>query len=221
MKNMSVLPLGVTSPPLPRGRRDLTRDEVISSQRGRMLLAIAHAVADKGYAATTVADVLGRARVSRGTFYEHFADKEECFAAAYDTANDVLAAEVMKAAAGAQDDLDAALRAAMRSYCSTLAADLPVARALILEIGAAGPAVRARRAHALAAWADLLEAMACRAAERDRPRSYVPPWAGTAAVGAVTHLLETALDEGRDLEALADDLADTAYRLLLVARDRG
>ena len=69
---------------LPRGPHRLAREEVLASQRGRMLAAIAEAVAEKGYAATTVADVVGRAGVSRKTFYEHFADKEECFLAAWD-----------------------------------------------------------------------------------------------------------------------------------------
>ena len=45
---------------------------------------MAQVVAEKGYAATTVADVVERAGVSRRTFYEQFADKEACFLAAYD-----------------------------------------------------------------------------------------------------------------------------------------
>ena len=65
--------------PLPRRPRGLTRDEVLASQRGRMIAAMAETVAAKGYAATTVADVVARAGVSRKTFYEHFADREECF----------------------------------------------------------------------------------------------------------------------------------------------
>src|SRR5919201_6795907 len=69
---------------LPRGRHRLSREEVIASQRGRMLAAMAEVVAQKGYARTTVADVLSRARVSRETFYEQFSDKEDCFLAAYD-----------------------------------------------------------------------------------------------------------------------------------------
>ncbi|HET8672858.1 MAG TPA: helix-turn-helix domain-containing protein, partial [Thermoleophilaceae bacterium] len=75
---------------LPRGRHRLTREEVFASQRGRMLDAMARAVAEKGYASTTVRDVIGRARVSRETFYEQFANKEKCFLAALDTAADAL-----------------------------------------------------------------------------------------------------------------------------------
>ncbi len=68
---------------LPRGRHGLSRDEVVHSQRERILLAMAEAMADKGYAATAVADVLRRAKVSRETFYQQFSSKEDCFRAAY------------------------------------------------------------------------------------------------------------------------------------------
>jgi AcrR family transcriptional regulator len=57
-----------------------------------MLLGMVEAVADKGYAKTTVADVLTRARASRETFYEHFANKQECFLAAYVDSRDAEAA---------------------------------------------------------------------------------------------------------------------------------
>lgn len=46
---------------------------------------------------------------------------------------------------------------------------------------------------------------------RDRP---VPPMAGTAAVGAVVHLLATAIEEGRGLSSMSGILADSSYRLL-------
>jgi F420H(2)-dependent quinone reductase len=47
------------------------------------------------------------------------------------------------------------------------------------------------------------------------PTAPVPPMAGTAAIGAVVHLLATAIEEGRDLSSMSGILADTAYRLLL------
>lgn len=56
-----------------------------SNQRARLYGAIAHSVACRGYEATSVADVIKLAGVSRTTFYQHFANKQECFWAAYDT----------------------------------------------------------------------------------------------------------------------------------------
>ncbi len=59
--------------------------------------------------------------------------------------------------------------------------------------------------------AQLMEALV---AER-RPDRPVPPMAGTAAIGAVVHLLATAIEEGRDLSPISGILAGTAYCLLL------
>ena len=42
--------------------------------------------------------------------------------------------------------------------------------------------------------------------------------AGTAVIGAVVHLLATAIEEGQDLSSMSGILADTAYRLLLALR---
>jgi AcrR family transcriptional regulator len=51
--------------------------------RRRLLEGMAAAIAEHGYAATRLADVVAHARVSRRTFYEHFEDKEACFLALY------------------------------------------------------------------------------------------------------------------------------------------
>jgi AcrR family transcriptional regulator len=89
---------------LPRGKHRLTREQVTMSQRLRMLDALANATAEKGYARTTVADVLARSGVSRATFYEHFRSKEEAFLAAYEAGVDVLLAGATEELAIAGDD---------------------------------------------------------------------------------------------------------------------
>src|SRR5215510_7200104 len=91
---------------LPRGRHRLSRAEVVASQRQRMLLAIAAAMADKGYAGTSVADVIARAGVSRETFYQQFSSKLDCFMSAFDAAGEVLLARLDETAGG-EDDADA------------------------------------------------------------------------------------------------------------------
>src|SRR5918911_1380211 len=111
---------GAMPRPLPRGPHNLTRDHVLTSQRERMIDAMAAAVADKGYGATTVGDVVAGAGVSRKTFYEHFRDKEDCFLAAFDSGvNDLLAAIVAAEPDG--PGWKASLRARVRAYLSMLA----------------------------------------------------------------------------------------------------
>src|SRR3984885_2369400 len=68
------------------GRGGLPRGEVTEIQRSRMITAAVDAVAEVGYARMTVAQVIGRARVSRKTFYDVFTDREDCFLAAFEQA---------------------------------------------------------------------------------------------------------------------------------------
>jgi len=67
---------------LPAGREALLEPPVAHSQRERLLVAMAKSAAEKGYGATTIADICTAAGVSRATFYELFKDKEDCFHAA-------------------------------------------------------------------------------------------------------------------------------------------
>src|SRR3712207_4871654 len=105
---------------LPRGRHAAPREVVWQSQRDRLLAAMADAVAEKGYAKASVADVIERAGVSRKTFYEHFANKEECFLAASDAGDDLLLAAINDAVAATLPDWQAALDAGARAYLETL-----------------------------------------------------------------------------------------------------
>src|SRR5690349_18005257 len=69
---------------LPSGRHGLPREFVVSNQRERILVGVSRAVSEHGYAAMRIEDVIAHARVSRRSFYDHFANKEEGFLAAYD-----------------------------------------------------------------------------------------------------------------------------------------
>jgi AcrR family transcriptional regulator len=66
-------------PRLPRGRHGLSAGVVARSQRTRILLATASVTKSKGYASTTVADIVSSAGVAKEAFYRHFSDKEEAF----------------------------------------------------------------------------------------------------------------------------------------------
>lgn len=136
--------------PLPHGRHGLSREEVRASQRYRLAKAMADAMAEKGYARTTVADILPRARVSRETFYELFRSKEECFMHAFEEAyRHVWGAVVDRLAGngGALADGDARERLAqvLRDYLEVLAAEPRTARVFLIEVYAAGGEALARR----------------------------------------------------------------------------
>lgn len=130
---------------LPRGRHRLSRAEVARAQRTRLMRGLTEVMGEKGYAATTVADVVGAAGVSRQTFYEQFDDKRACFLAAFDAAGDLLLAEL--APSGGEPDEAPLVRfdRLLGRYLETLAAWSGPARVLLVECHAAGPAGVERR----------------------------------------------------------------------------
>ena len=132
--------------PLPRGRHNLSRDEVERSQRLRLAVAMAGACAEAGFADTSVKAVLERANVSRLTFYELYDGKLDCFLEALDLVGNVLLDELHRAvAAPAESSLERATRAIDR-YFDAIVHNLPFARLYIVEVHAAGPAALIRRA---------------------------------------------------------------------------
>ncbi len=72
--------------PIPPGRSRLLRAEIARNHRERILFAVAELAVEKGFSATTVADIAVLARVDRRVFYAHFRDKQEAFLAAHELA---------------------------------------------------------------------------------------------------------------------------------------
>ncbi|MFI6514417.1 TetR/AcrR family transcriptional regulator [Spirillospora sp. NPDC050679] len=168
---------------LPRGRHALSREEVDRIQRTRLCAAMADVMAEQGYVATSVEDVLKRAGVSRQSFYRLFDSKADCFMASFDMAADILLRRVLdslgdgaggeqaeqaeasaKAPPDGRDDRDEPLRRferAVTAYLDVLAAELPFARLFLVEVYAAGPEALRRRGELQATLsgtlADLLE----------------------------------------------------------------
>src|SRR3954466_8637799 len=66
---------------LPPGR-GTTAAQAEQNHRERLYGAMVAKVAEKGYEATTVVDLVELSGVSRSAFYKHFSDKRDCFLAA-------------------------------------------------------------------------------------------------------------------------------------------
>src|SRR3954447_12090922 len=68
----------------------ISAETVAADQRRRMLEALPHAVAENGFEGTTVEHIVKLGGVRRNSFYEQFANKRDCFAAAYEIAQERL-----------------------------------------------------------------------------------------------------------------------------------
>lgn len=118
-----------------------------TDHRRRLLDAMSHVVARKGYADTTIADLAAEARVSRRTFYQHFADKAECLIALHEAAS-AQALGVLRAAIDPSRDWHTQVEAALAAYLGTLAGNPKLLRTLFIEILGLGPVGLAARRRA-------------------------------------------------------------------------
>jgi AcrR family transcriptional regulator len=114
----------------------------------RALRAFAVVVAEKGYAAATVDDVVKRASMSATTFYTNFRGKEDALMAAIDRAGAQIGAAIGPAVRRAPDQ-PRAVRAGFGALFNFLASRPALARLVAVEVYAAGPAAMERRVQLL------------------------------------------------------------------------
>lgn len=125
-------------------------------QAERALRAFVAVVAERGYGATTVAEVAQRGSMSTTTFYEHFADKRDALLAGIDRGGAETIAAALPAARRAPD-WQQGVRAALGTAYSYLASRPALARLLIIEAYVLGPDALERRGEVLRPLAELLE----------------------------------------------------------------
>ena len=133
---------------LPPGRHGLPRTFVAENQRERLLNGVVEAVAEHGYDATTISHVTAAAKISRRTFYEYFADKENCFLAAFEMI-ETHVLDSMLAAPGAGEPWPERVRARLAALLDVLARDAAVSRCFLIEPLVAGGDVAARYREAM------------------------------------------------------------------------
>jgi AcrR family transcriptional regulator len=177
---------------------------VLDHQRERLISAMVEAVNANGYQATSVADVLALARVSRSAFYELFQDKEDCFLACYDRGTDLLAAATL-AALEQGGPWQQRIRRAYAAVTATFAEHPHLARVCMVEALAAGPAVNARYQDAIVGLVAVVE----QDMMDDPVVPKVPGLALLGVVGGVAAIIHAEILAGRteQLPALAPQLA--------------
>lgn len=202
-----------SAPGLPRGRTSLDAVDVTAHQRVRLLRAVISAVADKGYQATTITDIVRRARVSRSAMYREFDSKLDCFLAAIDAGRDLLTARLTDAMNAVSDgSLETVVRAISRAYLETCAQEPDHTRAWVLELAGAGPEGIATRTGYLDGLATLMRDIDCRYGS-GQPR---PPEHYVALVGGITELVGREVHAGAQaaLPRLEDALTAVAVAML-------
>lgn len=173
---------------LPRGRHAPPLQVRLSVQRERLLAAAAETFARHGYADASAEGIARAAGMSKATFYEHFANKEECILALFDQGTGAIMDAMAVAAQAAGSDPLARLRAGIRAFLGVLAEHPDQSQTMVVEIIGAGPRAAERRDAVLARFAEVLDAENAAAARGGGIGRFASSDDAFAAVGAAAEL---------------------------------
>jgi AcrR family transcriptional regulator len=116
----------------------LSAEDVAEHQRSRLQKAMIELVAEHGYNGFAVATLSNHASVSKRDFYKHFAGKEECFLATYDSIVSHSVRGILAAAEGEKEWRER-LRLGFLAFAGQIADSPDAARLALVEVFAAGP----------------------------------------------------------------------------------
>jgi AcrR family transcriptional regulator len=196
---------------VPRGRHAPPLEVRLTVQRRRLFEAAATVFARRGFADATAEAISREAGMSKATFYEHFANKEEAILALFDEAATECMRQMALAADEQFDNYPEHLAAGTRAFLRTLADWPDAAQTLLVEIIGAGPRATERRDAILEAFAEAIYLDN----ERTAPKYDAPRFASRddafACVGAIVELASRQLRTGnpgdiRELEPVIDRL---------------
>jgi AcrR family transcriptional regulator len=195
-----------------RGRHRPPPEARLSAQRDRLLRAAALEFSRRGYAGATSESISRRAGMSKATFYEHFANKEECMLTLFDEARRVVQDSMAAAAAGASGDAYERMKAGTHAFLTALAEHPELAQTLLVEIIGAGPRAAQERDRILQTFADVLDAENAAAARRGLIGRFASPLDTFAVVGAISELISRQVRLGVPKNLL--DLAPVIDRMI-------
>jgi AcrR family transcriptional regulator len=177
------------------GRR-LPAEEVARNQRERLFAALVAVVAEKGYEATRVEDLLELSGVSRSAFYEHFSDKQDCLLAAIGA---FLGPTIETIAEGnGQPPGGKRIGGAIDALISLIVNQPAAARMCFVETFAAGP----RAVEEIDRAATALQDFALASLDQMPGRERMPPEVVAAVIGGLRKVIHTRLYRGEERELL-------------------
>ena len=178
--------------PLPRGRHRLPAAAVARSQRTRIIIATAEATMTKGYADTTVADIVATAGVAKESFYKHFRDKQHAFLESQQHfTQDIL--DLCVGSFFAEETWPQRVWSALRTLLMLIAGNPAIAHLRLVECYAAGPEAIRRAEEITRSFTIFLEE-----GYRQRPEARILPHLYSQAIaGAIFEVLQREVEDGR------------------------
>jgi len=199
--------------PIPRGRHAPPLEVRLEVQKHRLFDAAATVFSKVGYAEASAEAISRQAGMSKATFYEHFANKEECLVALFEYATASFLAELVAASRGAERDFEERHSAGLHAILESIEDNPPLAQAILVETVGAGPRLAELRIEALNGFAQVMYEQTVRAAELTGGPAFASPDEAFAIVGATFELVSRQLRTGEPEHVL--DLAPLIERLII------
>jgi AcrR family transcriptional regulator len=133
----------------------VTRAGAHADQRRRILRALATLVAERGYPDVGIELISKQAHVSLRTFYKHYRSKEACFIDLFDSAVAAATREIRRNLEAETLPWTEQVTLALRIFAEQISAEPEIARSVIVESPAVGPALAERYEKASKAFAAL------------------------------------------------------------------
>jgi AcrR family transcriptional regulator len=202
--------------PLPKGRHGLSREEVESSQRTRLLQATVDLGTERGFASLTLTDIVRRAGVARSTFYEYFSDKQQCFMEAFDYAAQRVLERVLTLGPPPAGDFSARVNGYISRVLELGLEEPGLVRLVAADAVALGPAAATRQRAIRAQIADGLVTLRDYRRREEPDMTPITQVRALAIVGAITEVLQHAFYSSgiEALPALQPELAAIVLALL-------
>jgi AcrR family transcriptional regulator len=181
--------------------------------RLRLLDGLAASIGERGYGATTIADIVRHARTSKRTFYDQYASKEQCFLELLLADNEKLG-ESIRAAVDPEADWQLQIRQAVEAYVKTIEARRAVTLSWIRELPSLGDAARPVQRRGLQLLSSLLIDLSASPGFR---RAELPPLTAPLAVillGGLRELTALAVEDGRPVREIVEPALDASVALL-------
>src|SRR5437764_41321 len=182
---------------VPRGRHAPPLEVRLNVQRQRLFQAAAKVFSEQGYADASAEAISREAGMSKATFYEHFANKEECILSLVEAAGQASRMAVAAAASSAEERFEAKVHARVHAFLGGLAAFPEMARVVLVDVIGVGPTGAAKREEMLSGFADFLVDENRRAHENYGAPLFASRDDAFAIVGAIVELAARQLRTGQ------------------------
>lgn len=181
--------------------------------RQRLLDGLATSIGERGYRASTVADIVRCARTSKRTFYDQFASKEECFLELLRTDIETLGERIAEAVEP-QDDWHQQIRQAVEAYVAYIESRPALTLSWIRELPSLDAVARPVQRGGLQLLSSLLIDLS---ASPGFQRADLPPLTPPLAVilvGGLRELTALAVEDGRSVREIVEPAVDASIALL-------